>query len=194
MTAKVLVAPVGSLEAHCAGLALQGEGIHVTCLPTPDVAAVVLFAGDDAAVQAAELFEDDRDRPLLMVSPRVDGTAMERAERAGAVGVVAWDCPTQGIAAAIRDLVAGGRTVPSAERDPMSALTARERDIVVLLRQGASNEAIAAALGISYHTVRTHVTHVLTKLGVSHRYAVATMARGSERLPARAGVRAGGAA
>jgi DNA-binding CsgD family transcriptional regulator len=56
---------------------------------------------------------------------------------------------------------------------------------VVLLREGASNEDIAGTLGISYHTVRTHVANVLAKLGVSHRYAVATLARGSERLPTR---------
>ena len=196
MTTKVLVAPVGSLEAHCAGLALQREGIDVTCLPTDDVDAVVLFADSDAALSAAELFEDDRDRPLLMVSPRVDGPATERARRVGAVGLLAWDCTTQSMATAIGRLAAGERPPPRppADDDPIGTLTARERDIVLLLTEGASNEAIATALGISYHTVRTHVAHVLSKLGVTHRYAVATMARGSERLPSLARVAAGGVA
>ena len=196
MTPKVLIAPVGSLEAHCTGLALAGEGVDVTCLPTDDVDAVVLYAEDDAAVSAAELFEDDRKRPLLMVCPRLDGAATERARRAGADALLAWDCSTSTIAAAIVRLLSGHQAPVSADTDPMHALTARERDIVVLLRDGASNEAIALALGISYHTVRTHVAHVLAKLGVTHRYAVASMALGSERIPGlpRAQMAAGGVA
>ncbi len=187
MSPKVLIAPVGSLEAHCASLALFDEGVDVTCVPTDDVEAVVLFADSDAAVSAAELFDDERERPLLLVTPRVDGPAAERARRAGAAGILAWDCPVPRLASTIAGLVAGERRhpVPSGEDDPMRRLTTRERDIVFLLREGASNEDIAASLGISYHTVRTHVAHVLAKLGVSHRYAVATMARGSERLPTR---------
>lgn len=198
MRTKVLVAPVGSLEAHCAGLALQREGLEVTCLPTEDVDAVLLFAADDAAVSAAELFEDERDRPLLMLSPTVDDSAIARARRAGAAGLLAWDTTTRRVVAAVTGLVAGERLLPPVSRqtDPLRTLTARERDIAELLRDGASNEAIATNLGISYHTVRTHVAHVLGKLGVTHRYAVTSMMLGSERLPAPSsnGATAGGAA
>ena len=98
---------------------------------------------------------------------------------------LAWDCPTHVLTSAIMKLASGesSLTKPPEDHDPLRNLTARERDIVSLLREGASNEAIAKNLGISYHTARTHVTHVLSKLGVSHRYAVVTKARGHDRLP-----------
>lgn len=185
MTTKVLVAPVGSLEAHCAGLALEAEGLDVTCVPTDDVEAVVLFADSEAALSSAELFEDGRDRPVLLVSRRVDGPAADRARRAGAAAHLPWDASTQRVADAVDRIVAGERMPASAGSDPWSRLTARERQIVGLLKDGASNEAIATALGISYHTVRTHVAHVLAKLGVSHRYAVATVVRGQLQHPGR---------
>lgn len=52
-------------------------------------------------------------------------------------------------------------------------LTSREMEAAQLLRTGLSNRAIAAALGISVNTARRHVEHVLLKLGVHSRAAVA---------------------
>jgi DNA-binding CsgD family transcriptional regulator len=49
-------------------------------------------------------------------------------------------------------------------------LTDRESDVLKLLREGRSNEEIAAALEISVHTARTHVSRVLAKLYVRSRW------------------------
>lgn len=66
-------------------------------------------------------------------------------------------------------------TAPDAQR-PTSvapALTAREREVGVLLARGATNRAIAQCLDITEHTARRHTERVLRKLGVSSRAAVA---------------------
>ena len=55
-------------------------------------------------------------------------------------------------------------------------LTRRERDVLELIARGQSNKRIALALGISEKTVKTHVGHLLAKLGVSDRTQAAVMA------------------
>ncbi|GAA2023017.1 response regulator transcription factor [Catenulispora yoronensis] len=61
----------------------------------------------------------------------------------------------------------GGSAVASSER--LAALTPRERETLVLIAQGASNAEISAALFVSEHTVKTHVSNVLMKLGLRDR-------------------------
>ena len=56
-------------------------------------------------------------------------------------------------------------------------LTDRERQILALLSTGASNQVIGGQLGISPHTVRTHVQNLLGKLDVDSRLAAAAQAR-----------------
>ncbi|QBR91198.1 LuxR family transcriptional regulator [Nocardioides euryhalodurans] len=189
--AKVLVAPGDTLEADCTVLALDHAGLSATETPARDVDVVVLFSGPDT--ESARMRELCDGRPMLLVSPEVDAAAVRLAERVGAAGLLAWGASTADMVAAIDRLNRGERGLPSAAaaaEDPLSSLTDRELEIVRLLGAGATNEAIARALGISYHTVRTHVGHVLAKLGVSHRYAVVALAHRSDRL-ARAGDPAG---
>jgi len=72
--------------------------------------------------------------------------------------------------------------VPSAAGHPAAAgtpLTVREREILELMADGASNRAIAARLAISRHTVKFHVASILAKLGAASRTeAVALALRG----------------
>jgi DNA-binding CsgD family transcriptional regulator len=62
-------------------------------------------------------------------------------------------------------------------RPNLEGLTPREREILDLVAQGKANKEIALALGISERTARTHVSHVLRKLGVSSRTQAALLAR-----------------
>ncbi|MCB2228779.1 MAG: LuxR C-terminal-related transcriptional regulator [Desulfarculaceae bacterium] len=61
---------------------------------------------------------------------------------------------------------------------PAEGLTSRQRQVLSLLAQGFSNPEIARVLGLSPHTIKTHVTHIFEKLGVEDRVtAAATAAR-----------------
>jgi DNA-binding NarL/FixJ family response regulator len=72
-----------------------------------------------------------------------------------------------------RPSAAAANDPPSGPPDP---LTPREREIAALLARGWSNRLIAEELSISEHTVRTHVTAILGKLGMTGRAQVALWA------------------
>lgn len=59
----------------------------------------------------------------------------------------------------------------------LDQLTERERDVLEAIAQGLDNGEIAAALGMSEKTVRNHVSRVLDKIGVEHRYQAIVHAR-----------------
>ena len=60
--------------------------------------------------------------------------------------------------------------------DPIERLTPREREVLVLIGRGYANKRIALELGLAEKTVKTHVGHVLAKLGVSDRTQAAVAA------------------
>jgi predicted ATPase/DNA-binding CsgD family transcriptional regulator len=90
-------------------------------------------------------------------------------------------------AQADRDLEPGASRRPHATHEgtpiPAGTLTAREREIALLIAQGLSNRAIAAELVISSATVARHVANILAKLGFSSRTQVAAwvVERGAHR-------------
>jgi DNA-binding NarL/FixJ family response regulator len=67
------------------------------------------------------------------------------------------------------------------ERDPVQGLTGREREILSLMAEGRSNQAISERLYLGSRTVETHVAHIFTKLGLppstdDHRRVLAVLA------------------
>jgi DNA-binding NarL/FixJ family response regulator len=73
------------------------------------------------------------------------------------------------VAAALLPFLSTARTT--------AALSAREGEVALLLADGLSNRAIADRLGLSVGTVRVHVEHILSKLGLRSRVQVATWVR-----------------
>ena len=80
--------------------------------------------------------------------------------------------------AATRRLIARFGTAPGSAAVPpqFSSLTSREREILQMVAKGLSNEEIAQQLTISHATVKTHVSHVMTKLGARDRAQLVTWA------------------
>jgi DNA-binding NarL/FixJ family response regulator len=180
---KVLVGPTTALESECTVRALQRIGVTTTAEPGPDIEAVVWMAVEGSASDmACALYDDPDGPPVLVISPHLDAASQRLAHRLGAAALLSWDTSSQVLLDTITRLVEGTEppiiTATTGLGDPLGDLTVRELEVVDLLGSGASNTDIAEALGISYHTARTHVAHVLAKLGVSHRYAVVALARG----------------
>lgn len=117
------------------------------------------------------------------------------ALRAGASGFLAKDVPAEDLVAAIRTVARGeaivaprilqrlldrfATTLPDPTAAPprgLDVLTEREREVLVQVARGLSNAEIAGALSVSETTIKTHVGHVLTKLGLRDRVQAVVLA------------------
>ncbi|HZN77846.1 MAG TPA: response regulator transcription factor [Micromonosporaceae bacterium] len=117
------------------------------------------------------------------------------ALRAGAGGFLAKDVPAEDLVAAIRTVAAGeavvaprilkrlldrfATTLPDPAASPprvLDVLTEREREVLVQVARGLSNAEIAKELSVSETTIKTHVGHVLTKLGLRDRVQAVVLA------------------
>ena len=113
---------------------------------------------------------------VVALTASTDEARMMAVLRAGAAGYIRKDAEPETLLAAIR-AVARGRTYvdPYLARrvagNGVSAddLTDREREVLRHLALGESNRAIADVLCVSEETVKTHVGHILSKLGVENR-------------------------
>ena len=65
----------------------------------------------------------------------------------------------------------------AASTSVLATLTVREREVLRLLAQGIGRQEIARRLGLSANTVRTHLRHVMEKLGVTSQLAAAARGR-----------------
>lgn len=106
--------------------------------------------------------------------------------RAGAIGYLMKDVSADELAEAVRAAHAGRSTLAPEAADalvrsvssppPPSALTARERQVLKLMADGLTNADIAERLVIGVATVKTHVSSIIAKLGVSTRTEASSLA------------------
>ncbi|MGW0642916.1 response regulator [Streptomyces sp. S063] len=151
----------------------------------PDVVLMDLrMPGGGGVAAIAELTRRGaRSKVLVLTTYDTDSDTLPAIE-AGATGYLLKDAPRDELFAAVR-AAADGRSVLSpavASRlmtrvrtpapDPAeTSLSAREREVLVLVARGTTNREIAAELFISEATVKTHLTHVFAKLGAKDRAA-----------------------
>ena len=137
------------------------------------------------------LAADNSARILILTTFDLDEYVYE-ALRAGASGFVLKDDSPEQLIAAIRTVAAGdallsptitSRVIQKFARMPRPAppkelddLSERERDVFRLMARGLSNGEIAQELYISETTVKTHVTHILQKLGLRDRVQAVVLA------------------
>jgi DNA-binding NarL/FixJ family response regulator len=137
------------------------------------------------------LAADPSARILILTTFDLDEYVYE-ALQAGASGFVLKDDPPEQLIAALRTVAAGDALLspsvtrrlieafssrPSRRGNPRFAdMTDREREVLVAIASGLSNEELAETLFISANTVKTHVKRVLTKLGARDRVQAVVMA------------------
>lgn len=103
--------------------------------------------------------------PVVMISAHGDVQAAVQAMRLGARGFVEKPFTPEDLEEAVDDVKANGAVGPGREA-LLSALTAREREVALLLDEGLSNKDVAARLSCSPRTVEIHRARVFEKLGV----------------------------
>jgi DNA-binding NarL/FixJ family response regulator len=167
-------------EASNGEEAVRAAGEH-----RPDVVLMDIRMPEMDGIEATRRLP--RQRVLILTTFGLDQYIIE-ALRAGASGFLLKDAPTQEVVAAVRAVAAGdavlsaavtrqlldqvARRLPapvSRHTQELDRLTEREQEVLRLLANGLSNAEIATALVVSEATVKSHVSHLLAKLGLRDR-------------------------
>ena len=181
---KAVLESTGDIEV--VGEASTGEeAVRAATEYAPDVVLMdIRMPGMDGIEATRRL---PRQRVLILTTFGLDEYIID-ALRAGASGFLLKDAPTREVVAAVRAVAAGdavlsaavtrqlldqvARRLPAAGSrlpDGLVTLTEREREVLRMLAAGLSNAEIAAALVVSEATVKSHVSHLLGKLGLRDR-------------------------
>lgn len=122
-------------------------------------------------------------RVLVVTTYDTDADTLPAIE-AGATGYLLKDAPPEELAAAVRAAAAGQSALAPAVanrlmdrmRAPAAALSRRETEVLGLVADGLSNQDISRHLHLSQATVKSHLVHIYTKLGVESRTAAVAAA------------------
>jgi two-component system response regulator DesR len=142
---------------------------------SPDVALLdIEMPGIDGLAAAAVLAQEVPECRSLILTTFGRPGYLRRAMESGACGFVVKDAPPEQLADAIRRVAAGERVVdPALAAESLargvSPLTARERDVLVAARPGATVSEIADKLVLSEGTVRNYLSSAIAKTGARNR-------------------------
>ena len=152
------------------------EAVSLFSKHKPDVTLMDLKLPGMSGVEAIHMIRSAYPGARFVVLTTYEGDAdIHRALEAGAQGYVIKGMPYQTLVEALQRVHKGGRFLPTpvaralASRMPDSDLSAREQEVLLLLASGKSNKDIASHLGITEATVKSHVSAILVRLGVSDR-------------------------
>ena len=166
------------------------EGISTAVHAKPDVILMDLGLPDQSGLAAGRAILDAwPDAKILALTALSDHAAVDEALRIGFRGYLTKDTSVTRFVNSVRSVLDGHVVLPhslspSGRRAHIgddavllaAQLTARERQVLELLVEGADGRTVASRLGISRNTVRTHVQSILTKLQVHSRLEAATFA------------------
>lgn len=204
MTIKVLVADdhevvrcgirrmVADTDIEIVAEATTGEqAVQLALEYRPDVVLLdVRMPDGDGLNTLGRIKLECPDLPILILSSYDNPTYVARAVALGAAGYLMKTTPKEELLARIQKAasgesawtrdelrrVTGALATPRLNADVEVPLTQRESEVLRQLANGLTNKEIAAALQISYETVKEHVQHILRKVGVSDRTQAAVWA------------------
>jgi two-component system, NarL family, response regulator LiaR len=178
-------------ELEVVGEAADGaQALRLARELSPDVVLMdLLMPGMDGIAATEAIRRELPETEVLALTSVLEDASVVGAVRAGAIGYLLKDTQADALCEAIKAAADGQvQLTPKAAARLMQAvsadvrpedLTERETEVLRLLAQGYSNKQIAGSLVITEKTVKTHVTRILSKLGVQSRtqatlYAIRT--------------------
>ena len=183
-------------DLELAGEAESGEAAIRLCAEIlPDVVLMDMVMPDmDGAVATRAIRRQFPHVQVLALTSFKEGDLVKNALEAGAIGYLLKDVSADELVEAIRAAYAGRATlspeaaqalVETANQPPAPGLdlTEREREVLVLMIEGLNNTQIAGKLSVSPSTIKSHVSNILSKLGVASRTEAVTLALRSRLIP-----------
>jgi two-component system response regulator NreC len=183
---RLILQNQGSIEVI--GEAADGDqAIKAARMLKPDVVLMdVTMPGMDGLQATRQIKQDCPEAQVLMLTMHESDDYFFHSLNAGASGYVLKEAASADLVAAIQSVAQGQVFLyPSVARklvtdylsrvgtpeahDTFQRLTAREREILLLIGEGRSDKEIARQLGISSHTVQSHRWNIMDKLGLHHR-------------------------
>jgi DNA-binding NarL/FixJ family response regulator len=171
------------------------QGVRAASRHHPDVILIDAAMPGMSGIEATRrIKEADPDAAVLILSGQEDEHLLARAVQAGAAGLLPKSEAIVNVARTVRRAHRGEtlhdrvevegamrrlrhrRNSDDDARQRLERLTPREREILSLMAEGRSPEAIAESLGMSPNTLRTHMQNVLTKLGVHSKVEALVLA------------------
>lgn len=181
-------------DIEVVGEAAAGEEVLAMAAELrPDVVLMDIKMPGVSGIEATRrILENYPQVRILMVTMFEDDASIFTAMRAGARGYVLKDAAKDDVLSAIRTVGRGGAvfspgiaarltdfftTRPAVPREAFPTLTEREREMLHLMAQGASNAEISHLLSLSVKTVANYVSNILHKLQVADRKGAVARAR-----------------
>lgn len=162
------------------------EVVALTATLRPDVVLMDLRMAElDGVAATAHIRKQQPETPVLVLTTYESDADILRAIEAGATGYVLKDTPRDQLFSAIRAVAQGQSALAPAvitrllrhmHAPAEEALSTREIEVLTLVAHGASNKEAARGLHISEATVKSHLIHIFSKLGVADRTAAVTVA------------------